>query len=349
MIRNSRYLMGVMLVVGLMPGASAQNLVPASEPLERSAIEVRNPQGAFMIGADRAGSTIVTVGERGLVLLSDDHGTSWRQGQVPVSTSLTAVHFVDDTHGVAVGHGGVVLGTSDGGESWTLLLDGAEAANLALQAAKTTGDERAIWEAERLVNEGPDKPFLDVLMLSSERVLVVGAYGLAFETRDGGKQWQPIAGRMDNPDRLHFNAIAHRGSRVVLAGEQGLMNLSDDYGATFTQVATPYNGTFFTVQLLSGKDIVAAGLKGNIWHSEDSGRTWEPLPAPMDASFTASRLTEQGELLLANQAGFVFRMNGSLLTPVVENRLPPINSFLLTNGSLLALTMEGMQLANTEL
>ncbi len=54
-------------------------------------------------------------GERGIVLLSDDAGVSWRQAKVPVSVSLTAVQFVDAEQGWAVGHLGVVLHTQDGG------------------------------------------------------------------------------------------------------------------------------------------------------------------------------------------------------------------------------------------
>ena len=66
---------------------------------------------------------IVAVGERGLVILSDDRGASWRQVPSPVSVTLTMVRFADEQHGVAVGHGGTVLTTDDAGTTWRLPSD----------------------------------------------------------------------------------------------------------------------------------------------------------------------------------------------------------------------------------
>ena len=45
---------------------------------------------------------------------------------MPVSSDLFAVHFANASKGWAVGHDGVVLASSDGGQSWTKQLDGLE-------------------------------------------------------------------------------------------------------------------------------------------------------------------------------------------------------------------------------
>lgn len=336
-----------LLLAGTSPVALAAE--PVTEALDRAAIDIRSPQDAFMIGADMAGATIVAVGERGLVLLSDDSGTTWRQGKVPVSIGLTAVRFANEREGMAVGHGGVILGTSDGGETWALLLDGRQAAELALASAQKAGDERAIWEAERLVSDGPDKPFLDVLLPSADRAIAVGAYGLAFETRDGGQSWQPIMDRMANPDMSHFYAIRQRGSRVVAVGERGLVALSDDNGVSWQQVVTPYSGSFFTVEIPSGNEIVAAGLKGSIWSSENSGEAWEPLPSKTDASITSSRLLPSGDVVLGNQAGLLLTLTNGQLMPASDQRFAPINAFVRAGEQTVVLTMEGIRVAATTL
>jgi photosystem II stability/assembly factor-like uncharacterized protein len=53
---------------------------------------------SLQLSVTRAGKRLVSVGERGLVLLSDDDGRSWRQArQVPVSVALTQVRFVSDS------------------------------------------------------------------------------------------------------------------------------------------------------------------------------------------------------------------------------------------------------------
>ena len=87
-------------------------LCAAPAVLERSALPSAKAERAVLLGLARAGQRLVAVGERGIVLLSDDNGQRWRQAQVPVSVSLTAVQFVDDRRGWAVGHLGVVLHSS---------------------------------------------------------------------------------------------------------------------------------------------------------------------------------------------------------------------------------------------
>ena len=56
-----------------------------------------------------AGDRTVVVGERGHILWMDGADNHWRQADVPVSSDLTAVQFVDENTGWVVGHDGVVL------------------------------------------------------------------------------------------------------------------------------------------------------------------------------------------------------------------------------------------------
>jgi len=94
---------------------SAVVAAPVGDALQRPAVMVREPQHAVLLAGAQAGKRIVAVGERGVIALSDDDGTTWHQAPCPVSVTLTMVRFVDNQHGVAVGHGGTVLTTSDAG------------------------------------------------------------------------------------------------------------------------------------------------------------------------------------------------------------------------------------------
>jgi photosystem II stability/assembly factor-like uncharacterized protein len=320
---------------------------PVIDALDRPAVMVRQPARAVLIGAARAAKRIAAVGERGIVALSDDDGASWHQAKVPVSVTLTAVRFVDPRIAYAVGHGGVVLSSADGGSTWVRRLDGRQAAALALQAAKASGDANAITEAERLVIDGPDKPFFDLHFFDARRGIVIGAYNLIFATTDGGESWQPWMDRLDNPMRLHLYALRAHGDTLVVAGEQGLVLRSDNGGKTFRRLETPYRGSFFTLELPSAKDIVVAGLLGNVWRSKDSGASWTQVSvnAPVAASITASALLASGELLLANQAGMLFKgaaTGATAMVPIPQAPLPPLNAVLpLEDGALLALAPHG--------
>lgn len=334
-----RALLALALPMPAIGAAAAEAVAPA---LTRPALGVRRGEGAVLLAAAAAGPRIVAVGERGVVLVSDDDGASWRQQSTPVSVSLTAVRFADATHGAAVGHGGIVMRTDDAGANWRVVFDGRRAAQVALAAARASGDAALVGPAERLVAEGADKPFLDLLMPDASTLVVVGAYGLAFASLDGGHTWTSWLDRFDNPKALHVYALRQRGDSWLAVGEQGLMLRSNDGGRTFVRLPSPYKGSFFVAELLGEQDIVVAGLRGNVWRSGDAGNSWSQVAAPMPASITAALRTPDGALLLANQAGFVMKLDADRLEPMHKQALPPINGLVLGEGrGLMVLTVMG--------
>lgn len=329
----------------------------------RPALVSRGAAQSVMLGAAHAGARIVTVGERGIILLSDDNGKHWQQADVPVSVTLTAVRFADARNGVAVGHAGVVLTTSDGGAHWQRVLDGQQLAGLALQAAKaaanasatsgagsgsgadvgTTASAAALRDAERLVADGADKPLLDVCLLPNNRVLAVGAYGLAFASEDGGRTWASWMTRISNPKGLHLNTVRANGDTILIAGERGLAMLSTDAGHSFRPLNVPYQGSFFTAELSGDNTMLLAGLRGNAWRSGDSGRSWQQIASPAPVTITASTTRKDGTQILANQAGMLLAVRDQALVPISTTPLPPLNAVLdLNNGGLLALSIQGI-------
>ena len=320
---------------------------PIGSALGRPAPATLNAERAYLLGVAQAGERLVAVGERGIIVLSDDNGVSWRQVQAPISVTLTTVRFADARNGYAVGHGGSVLVTRDAGDSWTLSLDGRRAAEVVLAAAHAKGDARGVAEAERLLADGPDKPLLDILVRNPSTAFVVGAYGLALYTIDGGKSWQALLAHSDNPGGLHLNAIRGAGQRIVIVGEQGLVLLSDDAGASFRNLETPYSGSFFTAELPTAHTLVVAGLRGTTLRSEDDGASWTSLASPVEASITASAMSPDGELLLASQAGLLLHQQGDRLLPINRQPLPPLNNLLSTReGRLFVLSEQGVRLLN---
>lgn len=340
--RTSAFLTLVALVAS---SATAAPTTPAvGEALDRPALTVRDLSHAVLHAAAQAGMRLVVLGERGLVLTSEDGGRRWQQSPVPVSVGLTATRFADASHGYAVGHGGVVLSSADGGESWQRKLEGRQIAQLEVAAAKRSGDAAALKSAQRLVDDGPDKPLLDLLLIDSQRLLAVGAYGAALASDDGGKSWHSLRARIDNPQELHLYAVRQRGTTLAIAGEQGLLLLSHDGGKSFRRIPTPYKGSFFTLELPAEGEIVLAGLRGTVLRSTDSGNSWAAIATPVPASIVASALRGDGAIVLASQAGLLMRLQGNLLQPLPGAALPPLNGVLmLPQGELLVMTMQGVR------
>jgi photosystem II stability/assembly factor-like uncharacterized protein len=328
------------LVVTLTVAGAGPAQAQVGEALQRPALAIKAPQRAVLLAAALAGSRVVAVGERGIVALSDDLGASWRQAPSPVSVTLTMVRFADERHGVAVGHGGTVLTTDDAGTSWRLRLDGRRLAELAKAAATTP---EAQQDAERLLADGPDKPFLDVLQWDAKRLLAVGAYGLAFYSADGGESWTPWMDRLPNPKALHWYVARRAGNTLLLAGEQGLLARSDDGGQTFQTMNSPYKGSWFAGEIRADGQTVLAGLRGNVWRSSDGGAQWAQLASPVPATITAMAVGADGVLLLASQAGVVLRLQGDALVPLKAPPVPMPSAMLpLRGGPLLTLGMAGV-------
>ncbi|WP_454806025.1 WD40/YVTN/BNR-like repeat-containing protein [Paraburkholderia fungorum] len=320
--------------VAVATGWAPQHCAQATEtlaPLMRPAGPTPLAQHAVMEAVALAGARIVAVGERGIVLLSDNDGRTWEQAHTPVSVTLTAVQFVDSSHGWAVGHSGVILYTEDRGEHWVKQLDGAGAAQLALSEARSVGTKPALVNAHRLVAEGADKPFLSLSFTDLAHGTVVGAYGLAVHTDDGGKTWQSWSAKVGDVHALHLYAVRQSANAIWVGGEQGFVARSNDGGTTFGPVQTPYKGSFFTLDIATNGTVVLAGLRGNAYRSGDGGASFDAIRLDGPVTITDVRYTATGQWLIANQAGRIFesRDDGMSFTPLVENPVVPLNGIVL--------------------
>jgi photosystem II stability/assembly factor-like uncharacterized protein len=253
-----------------------------------------------------AGQRLVAVGERGHVMLSDDHGASWRQAKsVPTRVLLTAVYFVDAEYGWAVGHDETILNTADGGETWIRTHFAPEA----------------------------QQPLLDLWFANRVSGIAVGADGAYFTTNDGGRHWSsakfsppPVAAANpagetpldeEAPPDYHLNRIVGVGNRLYVAAEGGKLYRSDDRGASWRALPSPYQGSFFGLVPIRGDGLLAFGLRGHLFRSADAGETWHALD-----SHTTSMLTDgiaindlrvvigglAGVLLVSADAGETFKL-----------------------------------------
>lgn len=298
-------------------------------PAKPSELATRSP----LRDVARAGERLVAVGQRGHILYSDDAGKRWQQAGVPVSSDLNSVHFPTPQQGWAVGNDGVVLHSSDGGASWVKQLDGRQIGALvlahyeALMSAEPDNEQWAQWVAEgqRLVDEGADKPLLDVWFADAQRGYAVGVFNLILRTLDGGRTWQPLQDRTDNPQSLHLNAIAAVGDELYLAGEQGLLLKWDAGQQRFAALPSPYQGTWFGVAGKEG-EVLAYGLRGHVFRSRDGGQSWSQVETGLPVSITASALDERGDFWLFSLAGHALRStdDGASFALVPQQALAPV-------------------------
>ena len=94
-----RFFFGISMLIGYAANSadsmpdSATFATPLHNPFLTPAIQSPQAENSFIIDVVHAGDRLVSVGERGHILYSDDQGKRWHQADVPVSISLTAVNF----------------------------------------------------------------------------------------------------------------------------------------------------------------------------------------------------------------------------------------------------------------
>lgn len=351
-LRRRRMLLavaGLGLQAVLSPAAShAAAATPG--PLRQPAGMTARAGRAVLTRVVRAGDRLVAMGERGMVVLSDDNGRQWRQARVPVSVTLTSASFADAHHGWMAGHSGVVLHTADGGESWVIQTDGASLARAALARAQAlpetaAGREYSIQQAQRLVDDGADKPLLSICFADAQRGMAVGAFGLAAITGDSGKTWLPCLDRLPNPRGMHLYAAAHHGKTWVVAGEQGVLMHSNDDGASFEALASPFKRSLFAATATREGGFVLAGLLGSACRVEPRSAAVAPIALP--APFTILSCTElrDGRVMLLGQGGrlLVSSDGGALFTEQQPPRREPLTSLAeAADGGLVATSLGGV-------
>jgi len=247
---------------------------------------------------------LVAVGERGDVLVSSDDGASWRQSPAPARATLTAVYFADAAHGWAVGHDEAILGTADGGATWTL----------------------SHYAPER------EQPLLGVWFDGHGHGLAVGAYSTIYRSADAGATWQsapfepapliaPAAAAAPKPaarskhDEMrdevwvvqpHLTSItADARGRLYMTGEAGHLYRSDDGGDHWLALPSPYEGSFFGALPLDGDAVLVFGLRGHLYRSEDAGRSWHALASGTESLLAGAARLPDGSIVIVGLAGVV--------------------------------------------
>lgn len=276
----------VVLCAAVFGGAMAWAQPPEADLAlkHQPAVKAGNPLRDMMLAATRAGKRIVAVGERGVVLLSDDDGATYHQAKsVPTRATLTSVHFVDDKTGWSAGHWGSILTTEDGGETWRLQRDDLET----------------------------DQPLFSVWFRDHRNGVAAGLFSLLLVTEDGGKTWNkarlPSLPGSRMRDVNLFRIFPERGGTIWIAGEHGLLFRSQDGARTWDSVPTGAKGTLWTGTTLDDDSILVGGLSGSMYRSTDRGATWSRVDTG-----TKSSITDMVQL--ANGQVFAVGLDGLTLT-----------------------------------
>ena len=197
----------------------------------------------------------------------------------------------DGSYGLAVGSGGTVLESTDGGRSWAagvrpnteLALLGVavegERRFLVSQSGKIFRYDGAGWSE---VESGTDARLFQVALGAGGLVVGVGGFGAILVSQDDGLTWSSPKldwmAILDDYVEPHLYAVEIVGDRITVAGEFGLVLQSPDRGSTWSVVRRGVESIFdFTLNEKGGG--IAVGQNGLVLGTSDGGRTGKELTA----------------------------------------------------------------------
>lgn len=353
---NIRWLLGCAVGVAWLVGAHAEiGAKPFIDPLDQVSLRSPLASATQLVGLARAGNRLVAAGWRGHIVYSDDWGRTWLQAQVPVGADLTAVTFVSPMIGWAVGHGGIILHTSDGGLTWSKQQDGFKTGKLMADFYQQRLDHAAQADqpaAANLVEQvrqnyetGPEQPWLDVWFENERHGYVVGTFNLIMETQDGGEHWTPLLDMVDNPDGLHLSAISAVDGELYIASERGTVFHLDKASRRFVALETGYTGSFFGVTG-NAQALLAYGLRGNVWRSTDKGVTWGTVDTGIVNALTGATVLSDQRIALVSQGGalLIGNSDGEHFKPSkLSQNLPFANVVEAGKGAVVIVGTQGAQ------
>lgn len=289
-------------------------------------------------------NTIIVTGSSGDVLRTTSGGLSWKwEKPFPESYSLHGAAFTSPITGTAVGAGGMIVRTDDGGDTWSRLTRG-EVADLSAvsftdadhgfavgkhDAVLRTVDGGKNWVNKNIVTgPGPDG-LSDVFAVDINTATVVGYWGI-WKTEDAGNTWA-------NKASDHVSSVSFVGDVGVAVGYQGVIVQTLDGGETWGSRPSGTNNALLDVSLASSTTGVAVGEAGIILRTTDGGTTWVSQPRGTDQLLRGVAFVNENTGTAVGYSGTILRTEDAGKTWLsqssgTEHQLRDVSFFDAQNG-----------------
>jgi photosystem II stability/assembly factor-like uncharacterized protein len=227
---------------------------------------------------------------------------------------------LENGEGIAVGAGGAISESKDGGKTWKSVPESPTTLAL-LSVAKRGPHSIAVGQSGvvaivqdgkwQTVDAGTKARLLSVDVNSSGLAIVGGQFGTVLKSSDGGKTWATSApdwsllaleDHFGTGEPTIYSANVTEGGQITIAGEFGVMMRSDDGGTTWRVVRgiDPKAPTLHAVHLAeAGKgNSYAVGQSGSLLVSADGGETWTKCDVGTKLNFLGVAASPNGQVVM---------------------------------------------------
>jgi len=229
--------------------------------------------------------------------------SQWQSKSTSIADSLLDVDFTNEKTGYISGIGGVLIKTTDGGQSFSYLHSGTthhlysikfinSTTGFAVGDAGTilkTTDAGATWN---IVNSGTTKNFRRVYFYNERIGFISGGLGALIKTTDGGTTWQALyPGTSDGLYGIFFTDV----NTGYISGLNGTILKTTDGGTSWTPQASgiPVGPTILlSIHFADANNGIIVGGIGNpsftpnpvILKTTNGGATWLRITSPTTTS-----------------------------------------------------------------
>jgi photosystem II stability/assembly factor-like uncharacterized protein len=222
------------------------------------------------------------------ILFSNNNGVDWLDQVGGNKNILRDIGFKDENLGIAVGNGGTILRTADGGAIWEdISID--PSSNFFGMHFK---DEENIWmcgsqgrvfkgsnnatqytEVSSIGNSGNE-----IHAVTNSTIVVADEDGNLYRSMDAGASWNSVYSTSGIMSSVYF----FDEQQGYAAGEGGVLLTSSDGGANWTERINEPGRQFVDIFPSTNTEVWAMEYRGDsIWHSADKGISWEQINIPI--------------------------------------------------------------------
>jgi photosystem II stability/assembly factor-like uncharacterized protein len=175
----------------------------------------------------------------GLIYFSEDAESFQIEG---ASRPFLDVWFKDANNGIVIGAYGLILHTSNGGDSWTPSYQSLD---------------------------NPEAFHLNKIEQVGELLFLAGEAGVLYRSSDWGQSWTLL----DSPYQgSFFGVVAAQNDAVIAYGLRGNAFISSDSGDNWTKIETETDASLFGGTLLNDGTTVLVGAGGIILYLDGQGQ-----------------------------------------------------------------------------
>lgn len=247
------------------------------------------PQGNSLTGINIFSSAAaIVVGASSTVMMSFDAGQTWKVKSSVAGTSslLMSAHFIDDSEGWAVGYGGVVIHTTDGGNNWVKYREAADEQLTTVffldentgwitgsknppgtEVILKTTDAGASW---RTLSSGLSTSYAEAIAFVNATTGWLIVWNAILKTTTGGTSWSTQASGVGVCYAMSFTDENHGW----VSGESGKIFATTDGGAHWNSQVSGSGAYLFDIAFTDTLHGWAVGESGTIVATSDGGATW---------------------------------------------------------------------------